>query len=98
MNISTPFIPRAATRRSALLLAIVFISGLVSRADIVGPYTADGRTALLFHLDETSGSTTAVNASGALAVGPFWARAAPAASPLETSAIARSSPTPSQVV
>jgi autotransporter-associated beta strand protein len=69
MNISTPFIPRAATRRSALLLAIVFISGLVSRADIVGPYTADGRTALLFHLDETSGSTTAVNASGALAVG-----------------------------
>jgi autotransporter-associated beta strand protein len=62
MNISSKSILSAAVRRSALLLAAVFVPCLLARANIVGPYTTDANTLYLFHFDEAAGSSNAVNA------------------------------------
>jgi hypothetical protein len=54
--------------RKSLFLFTAFIPAL-SQAIVVGPYTPDANTVFLFHLDEASLATTAVNAPGTIAAG-----------------------------
>jgi autotransporter-associated beta strand protein len=54
--------------RKSLFLFTAFIPAL-SQAVVVGPYTPDANTVFLFHLDEASLATTAVNAPGTIAAG-----------------------------
>jgi fibronectin-binding autotransporter adhesin len=62
MNISSKSILSATVRRSALLLAAVFVPCLLTRANINGPYTADANTLYLFHFDEAAGGSVTANA------------------------------------
>ena len=55
-----------STQRLMTLCALAVTLSLAAgaRANYVSPYTADANTVVLYHLDETAGATTAVDASG----------------------------------
>src|ERR1017187_456156 len=61
MNISSKSILSAAARRSALLLAAVFVPCLLAHANLRGPYTNDVNTLYLLHFDEAAGGSVTTN-------------------------------------
>src|SRR6266850_757600 len=56
------------TIRRSLLLFTALLPAMAP-AIVVGPYTPDANTVLLFHLDEAALATTTVNAGGTIAAG-----------------------------